>query len=332
MEQTQAQLYFCDHLVEEQSAFLRRALSPERRMALRELQRLTPMRNLKALAFALLWGLCAALVLNTNQWVIMIPAILIMGLVLNVCAVFVHEAVHNLIVRSRKWNRWIGFFSGAPIFLAVSAYRTVHLLHHAHEGSELDPDGIDAPARRGVKLGLWYYLFLSVGGYFYLPYVLIASLRRAQPQKQRAIILEYALIAVIFCCAAVALGWVIIVKLWLLPLMAAVLFNNLRSLSEHALMSSGETALFTRTVISNRFVRFMLCNLNFHLEHHLFPAIPWYNLPAAHRLLAPEYERGMFSVYRSYTAFYHDFFRATRAGIRRGVRLVPREVLERVCL
>lgn len=332
MEHRKAQLYFCDHLVEENASFQRRSLSPERRKALRDLQRLKPMRNARFLVFAMLWGACAAIALNTSQWFVLLPAILVMGLVLNVCAAFIHEGVHNLIVRSRSGNRWLGFLCGVPILLSVSAYRTIHLLHHAHEGGELDPDGIDGPARRGVKLGLWYYLFLTIGGYFYLPYVFIESLRRARPQMRRAIIFEYTLIAIIFICAVVALGWVVIVKLWLLPLAAAVQFNNLRSLAEHALMSSGETALFTRTVISNHFVRFMLCNLNFHLEHHLFPAIPWYNLPAVHRLLAPEYERGIFSVYRSYTAFYRDFFHATRAGIRQGVRLLPREALERVCL
>jgi fatty acid desaturase len=28
-----------------------------------------------------------------------------------------------------------------------------------------------------------------------------------------------------------------------------------------------------------------MCNLNYHIEHHLYPAVPWYNLPKLHRLL-----------------------------------------------
>jgi fatty acid desaturase len=47
--------------------------------------------------------------------------------------------------------------------------------------------------------------------------------------------------------------------------------------------------MHTRTVTSNRVVSILMCNLNYHLEHHTFPGIPWYHLPLLHGLLAPEY-------------------------------------------
>lgn len=28
-----------------------------------------------------------------------------------------------------------------------------------------------------------------------------------------------------------------------------------------------------------------MCNENYHLEHHLYPRVPWYNLPELHRTL-----------------------------------------------
>ena len=40
--------------------------------------------------------------------------------------------------------------------------------------------------------------------------------------------------------------------------------------------------LNTRTVYINPVFRFLYLNMNYHLEHHLFPAVPYYNLPALH--------------------------------------------------
>ena len=41
----------------------------------------------------------------------------------------------------------------------------------------------------------------------------------------------------------------------------------------------------TRTVESNRIVRWFLWETNFHAEHHAYPMVPFYNLPVLHELL-----------------------------------------------
>ena len=41
--------------------------------------------------------------------------------------------------------------------------------------------------------------------------------------------------------------------------------------------------LNTRTVYINPVFRFLYLNMNYHVEHHMFPAVPYYNLPALHR-------------------------------------------------
>ena len=43
--------------------------------------------------------------------------------------------------------------------------------------------------------------------------------------------------------------------------------------------------LNTRTVMMNRFNRFMYLNMNYHLEHHIFPTVPYHALPELHRLV-----------------------------------------------
>ena len=45
--------------------------------------------------------------------------------------------------------------------------------------------------------------------------------------------------------------------------------------------------LNTRTVYMNPIFRFLYSNMNYHLEHHLFPDVPYYSLPALHVELRP---------------------------------------------
>ena len=45
--------------------------------------------------------------------------------------------------------------------------------------------------------------------------------------------------------------------------------------------------LNTRTVYMNPIFRFLYSNMNYHLEHHLFPDVPYYSLPALHAELRP---------------------------------------------
>ena len=33
-----------------------------------------------------------------------------------------------------------------------------------------------------------------------------------------------------------------------------------------------------RTIKAHPVVDFFLCNENYHIEHHLYPSVPWYNL------------------------------------------------------
>ena len=59
--------------------------------------------------------------------------------------------------------------------------------------------------------------------------------------------------------------------------------------------------LNSRTVYMNPLFRFMYWNMNYHLEHHMYPMVPYYNLPALHREIAadcPPPYRSMLHAYR----------------------------------
>ncbi|MGO9961806.1 MAG: fatty acid desaturase [Acidimicrobiales bacterium] len=57
----------------------------------------------------------------------------------------------------------------------------------------------------------------------------------------------------------------------------------------------------TRTVYINPVLRFLYLNMNYHLEHHMFPTVPYYNLPALHEEIKqwlPPPKPSLWSAYR----------------------------------
>ncbi|MFV0458661.1 MAG: fatty acid desaturase family protein [Actinomycetales bacterium] len=73
--------------------------------------------------------------------------------------------------------------------------------------------------------------------------------------------------------------------------------------TQHAGMGENvlDHRLNTRTVHMNRFNRFMYSNMNYHVEHHMFPMVPYHRLPELHEEikhdLAPAYP-GIIAAYR----------------------------------
>jgi len=106
--------------------------------------------------------------------------------------------------------------------------------------------------------------------------------------------------------------WDLVLHGWAIPLIVAIAFGNARSWAEHAMTAPGNPLTHTRTVTSNRLVSFLMCNLNYHLEHHLFPGVPWYNLPKLHALMAGDYRHAGAFVHRSYLRF---LWEAARVGV-----------------
>ena len=59
------------------------------------------------------------------------------------------------------------------------------------------------------------------------------------------------------------------------------------ALTQHAGLQEDvlDHRLNTRTVYMNPVLRFLYSNMNYHVEHHIFPTVPYYALPALHREL-----------------------------------------------
>lgn len=80
----------------------------------------------------------------------------------------------------------------------------------------------------------------------------------------------------------------------ILPAMFVVLprfygspLTQIFNITQHAGLAEDvlDHRLNTRTVIFNPISAFMYMNMNYHIEHHMFPMVPFYNLPQLHALI-----------------------------------------------
>jgi fatty acid desaturase len=96
---------------------------------------------------------------------------------------------------------------------------------------------------------------------------------------------------------------------WLIPMLFINTMVNIRGMSQHTLLEQASDAVHgTRSILTRPWVRFFMCNENYHLEHHLYPGVPWHHLPEVHSALEPELSRQGAPYIASYGSFVKEFF------------------------
>ncbi len=325
------ELYFCPNGNAAQ-IIGRKDFSAEKRAKIRALHTLNPRWNFVILLHFALWLAAACLATSTSILLLELACYLIAGLALGTFSVLAHESAHRLLTRNTVLDRLLGFGCGLPILFSASAYRVVHPIHHAKLRTPEDPDDFETTATRFKLLPLVYILTTLCGVYVYLFYMPVQGFRRGSRKQRVAILLECVLLLAAHVAAWIIFPGRVMLEAWLLPLLVAGQIANLRAIAEHGLTTSGNELIDSRTVTTHPALSFFMCNINYHLEHHLYPGVPWYNLPKLHLLLQEDYHKAGASVYSSYAAFVWDTIKALRAGVVSGTRLIPKHLREEVCL
>lgn len=223
-------------------------------------------------------------------------------------ATVLHEAVHCCIAKSRKLNHFVGtFLSGYLIFQEYNTYRDTHVKqHHAYLGDpSKDPDyhyhlseQIYMP--RSGKAFLKRYilkpaLLIKTGSYFW--YMLK---NRMKPSKKylNSFLVMYTYWAVILGASYFFNILHYVVLFWLIPIVTtSAIIGWFNELSEHyPLVGKYNTDIhMTRNRFSHWLEHFIFNTHeeNYHLIHHLYATIPFWNLKKAHEVLCqdPEYNR-----------------------------------------
>ncbi len=87
-----------------------------------------------------------------------------------------------------------------------------------------------------------------------------------------------------------------------LPTMYGAWVHVMTGLTQHGGLAEDvlDHRLNSRTVLMNPILRFIYWNMNYHVEHHMFPMIPYHALPALHEDLKPYMPKPCSSVLAAY--------------------------------
>ena len=270
----------------------------DRVLAPADLRRLSERSDLQGLArYALHLALVAAaavLVAHARGTWWLPAAMLLQGWFLVALFAPVHECIHHTAFRTRWLNDVLGWIASVPTLVNASFYRLFHHAHHRHAQDRLrDPELAGPPPAT-----TWQYALRLAGWGYYTSRVSVFGriLRdrwdgmdfipaRERPAVRRSVAAMLALVLAAFASWSwldPAGPWLH----WLLPVAMAQPILRAMLLSEHTLCSDDDDGLSnTRTTLAAWPLRLVHWNMPFHAEHHLYPSIPFFNLPRAHELV-----------------------------------------------
>lgn len=241
--------------------------------------------------------------------VCLLAAILLMGCWQHALAIISHESTHYRLFASRFANDLIGRIAGMLIGVSTYSYRIVHRVHHNNLYEAIDPDlALMAGYPRG-KMYLVKKLLKDAAGltawrnylyFFGAPAMNAATGAKQKPLddtterlRRQALADRWVVVAfhVLMLVGSFALGVGIeYVVLWILPAITVqAVILRLRAVAEHGAPAHTRSPFgAARTNIAlPLWARMALFphHVNYHLEHHLYPAVPHYHLAALHEKL-----------------------------------------------
>lgn len=281
----------------------------------RELDALREFRLLPNLTkiplFLGLMGALSWIAWHSYEPLVLVPCYIALGYLWMGMVTFMHDALHHTLFRSKALNWAFGILCMLPIFATFVGFKEDHIEHHRHNRSARDPDAFTM-GRRGPADFILFYAYALIGGVLsFIHFNFIYPVQKFGPRLWAIQLFEIAL--------KISVYWALLswanqyghldkaLELWLWPVFVLSLLNSMRFIAEHygTPWNAGQMA-GTRTVISNPVNSFFWNNINYHIGHHVYPTVPWYNLKKLHRLLEPEIRGSGAPVARSYLAVYWD--------------------------
>jgi fatty acid desaturase len=231
---------------------------------------------------------------QTSDPIIAVPALFVYGFSFASMFAPLHECVHRTAFANQRLNDAFAWLAGLLSFYNSTFYRYYHKWHHRYtQIPDKDPElGDPRPTNfreyfiEIVGFNWWVgkiqtYLRIATGRLEIYPY--ISENNRESVIRSVRIQLSVYVLALVINPAAFFLYWV-------LPLAVGQPLLRIILLSEHTGCTHDNNYLTnTRTTYTLAPIRFLMWNMPYHAEHHLYPSIPFYKLAEAHLSLRPHF-------------------------------------------
>ena len=190
-----------------------------------------------------------------------------------------HDLVHRSLGLPKRWTDWLLCLTELLAVRSGHAYRAAHLHHHARYPSD---DDIEGAAARMTLLG-------SIrDGLTLQPRMWLWALRRG---RDRAWVLGEGAACLLLVAGALAVlpltpvpavyVGLMVAGSWVIPLATSYLPHD----------PHGDSELTQTRAFRGRVASVLALGHLYHLEHHLYPAVPHQNWPELARRLDPHFER-----------------------------------------
>ncbi len=245
------------------------------------------------------------------HWFIAFPAVVLYGFSLATMFATLHECSHRTAFENNRLNDGVAWLAGILSFYNSTFYRRYHKWHHRYtQIPDKDPE-LEDPKPQNLQQYLleisaipWWlgkirgHFGIALGKLDNHPYIS----ETARPEVIRSTRLQ---LLVYFVAIAVSIifkqPW--FVMYWLLPLAIGQPLLRMILLAEHTGCTYDENPVTnTRTTLTLLPIRFLMWNMPYHTEHHLYASIPFHALAAAHAQLSPhlkQLESGYLKVNRN---------------------------------
>lgn len=227
------------------------------------------------------------------QWV---PCSILLGFIVFSYSVLLHEAVHHAIFAKRrpKLNAVLGFIYGLVSGLSATQFTKWHLDHHAELGStSADPKRAYLSPKKNTRwLKMLYFTPFLFPIYFRAAAkgqsTYNADLRNRIKMERLVVTLLHLMVLGFFFF----LSPLFAVKAYIIPVFFVfpVAFA-LNRLGQHYVIQPDNIAAWGTLVKPNFIWNFLFLFSSYHLEHHYFPSIPFYNLKQTQNALSNFYKK-----------------------------------------
>jgi beta-carotene hydroxylase len=248
-----------------------------------------------ALFVGVLTGVAGVAALAINGYISYWAAIPINAVIIYLIFTPLHEATHANIsgpYKSLKWlEELIGHVSGYVLLAPFPGFRVLHLHHHNHTNDAVEDPDYWVRSNNYVVV-IWRCMLIQPA------YVIHLWKIARDPRTMRVFWYEMALLFsyIPIMAGSFMIGWgPELMLLWILPAYIGVVLCPLmfdwpvhHPHTERGRYTDSSILLFPKPI--RWFTDLFMCGHSYHLMHHMYPRIPFYDYGTAYYALAPELE------------------------------------------